>query len=86
MTLTPQQWVAIAAAVCLLVWQFWPAIASVYSRFALSRGPIVSDGDQDVADLQALKQVQRRFERRGCQHAAEYIAKLYACFFDGADG
>lgn len=85
MTLTPQQWAAIVAAVCLLVWQFWPAISAVYSRFASSR-KLIASGDQDVADLQALKQVQRRFERRGCPHAAEHIAKLYACFFDGADG
>jgi hypothetical protein len=86
MMLTIQQWVAIAAAVCLLVWQFWPALASVYYRLASSKKAAISDGDQDVADLQALKQVQRRFERRGCPHAAEHIAKLYACFFDGADG
>jgi len=85
MTLTPQQWVAIVAAVCLLAWQFWPAIASVYSRLA-SSSKAIANVDQDVADLQALKQVQRRFERRGCSHAAEHIAKLYACFFDGADG
>jgi hypothetical protein len=85
MSISPQQWAAIVAAFCLLVWQFWPAIASVYSRFA-SSSKAIANGDQDVADLQALKQVQRRFERRGCPHSAEHIAKLYACFFDGADG
>jgi hypothetical protein len=42
---------------------------------------LVSSGDEDFADLKAVKQLEARAERRGCKKLKDAVVGVQSCFF-----
>lgn len=82
--MTSQHWLAVAFAVGMLLWQFWPAVSGLLGKVKL---PAIGGGtsaDQDVTDLAALKLVQARFARLGCPEGQAAVHTCFEHFFHEA--
>ncbi len=79
--------IAVLVAVTLLAWYGWPWLSAaalsltraIQTRLPITNPPAVQD--DDLADLAALKQVEDRFQRLGCNEGLAACQVLYAHFF-----
>jgi hypothetical protein len=46
---------------------------------------LLPSGDEDFADLKAVKQLEARAERRGCKKLKDAVVGVQTCFFNKAE-
>lgn len=81
--MTVNHLLAALVATGLLAWQFWPWLSALAGgwKWPTIAPPPARPADSDVADLAALKQVEDRFRRLGCNEGLAACQVMYAHFF-----